>query len=134
GLAAQDLDQFLMDDLDDLLGRVERRGDLLRGGPFLYPRDEFPGHRQGHVRLEQDKADLPAGRVDIRRPQPAPGSPRGKDRAQPVGECLEHALQARACRQAPRVMSYPVSAQRTWAAILPRVRASVTGRPSAPTT
>ena len=96
GLAAQDRDEFVMDDLDDLLGRVERGGDLFGGGPLLHPGDELPGHRQGHVRLEQDKADLAAGRVDVGSRQPALAPQRGQDLGQPVGECLEHVLQARA--------------------------------------
>ena len=35
GLAAEDADQFLVDDLDDLLGRVERGGDLRALGALL---------------------------------------------------------------------------------------------------
>ena len=35
GLAAEDRDELLVDDLDDLLGRVQRAADLLAAGPLL---------------------------------------------------------------------------------------------------
>ena len=44
-LAAEDLDQFLVNDLDDLLRRVERLGDLGSAGPFPHVGDEVPDHR-----------------------------------------------------------------------------------------
>jgi hypothetical protein len=51
-LAAEDPDELLVDDLDDLLRRVERTGDLGALGPLLDPRDERPDHRQRDVGLQ----------------------------------------------------------------------------------
>jgi hypothetical protein len=94
GLAAEDPDELLVDDLDDLLGRVERRGDLFRRRTLLDAGDELPHHGEGHVRLEQGNADLAGGRVNVGRRQPPPPAEGGEDLGQPVGECLEHASQA----------------------------------------
>ena len=41
GLAAEDRDELLVDDLDDLLGGVERPADLLAAGPLLDRGDEL---------------------------------------------------------------------------------------------
>lgn len=64
-LAAEDVDEFVVDDLDDLLRRVERTGDLGALGPLLDPADEVPDHRQRDVGLEQRQPDLARGGVDI---------------------------------------------------------------------
>ncbi len=64
-LAAEDLDQFLVNDLDDLLRRVERLGDLDAAGPFPHVGDEVPDHGERDVGLEQGDPDLPARRVDV---------------------------------------------------------------------
>ena len=52
GLAAEDPDQFLVDDLDDLLGRVEGTGDLGSPRTLLDAADELPHHGQRNVRLQ----------------------------------------------------------------------------------
>ena len=90
GLAAEDRDQFLVDDLDDLLGRVERLGDLFAGGPLLDPRDEAAHDRQGDVGLEQGDADLARRGVDVGVRQSALAPQIGEDRGQAVGEGVEH--------------------------------------------
>jgi len=90
GLAAEDLDQFLVDDLDDLLRRVEGLGDLLAAGALLDARDELADHGQRDVRLQQRETDLPRGRVDVLLGQPPLAAQRGEDRCQPVGKRLEH--------------------------------------------
>src|SRR4029079_15065111 len=64
-LAAEDADELLVDDLDDLLRRVQRAGDLLAAGPLLDPGDELPDDRERDVRLEQGDADLTGRRVDV---------------------------------------------------------------------
>ena len=74
-----------MDDLDDLLRRVERGGNRLTPRPLLYARDELPDHRECDVRFEQRDADLAAGRVNVGRGQAPPASQRGEDLGQPVG-------------------------------------------------
>ena len=42
GLAAEDVDELLVDDLDDLLGGVQRPADLLAAGPLLDRRRRSP--------------------------------------------------------------------------------------------
>src|ERR1017187_7075594 len=49
-LATEDPHEFLVDDLDDLLRRVQRGGDLFAGGTLLHPGDELPDHRKRYVR------------------------------------------------------------------------------------
>ena len=48
-LTTEHVDQLLVDDLDDLLGRVERLGDLRFAGPLLHRRDEALDHRQRDI-------------------------------------------------------------------------------------
>ena len=64
-------DELLVDDLDDLLGRVQRTGDLGALGPLLDPRDERADHRQRDVGLQQRDADLARGGVDVGVGEPA---------------------------------------------------------------
>jgi hypothetical protein len=65
GLTAEDPDELLVDDLDDLLGRVERLRDLGPARPLLDRGHEVLDHREGDVGLEQGDADLPRRRVDV---------------------------------------------------------------------
>ena len=67
GLAAEDPDQFLVDDLDDLLSGVQRARDLGALRPLLDPGDEAADHWQRNVGLEQGEPDLATGDVDVRR-------------------------------------------------------------------
>jgi hypothetical protein len=67
GLAAEDADEFLVDDLHDLLGRVQRRADLRALGALLDPSDEAADDGQRDVSLQQREADLAAGGVDVGR-------------------------------------------------------------------
>jgi len=90
GLAAEDVDELLVDDLDDLLGRVQRLADLLARGPLLDRADEGLDDRQRDVRLEQRDPDLAGRRVDVGVGQPALAAQRREDLVQPVGEGVEH--------------------------------------------
>ena len=91
-LAAEDRDQLLINDLDDLLGGIQRRGDLFARRPLLDLGDEGPDHRQRDVRLQQRDPDLTAGGVDVGGGQPPAPAQRGEDLGQPIGESLEHVL------------------------------------------
>ena len=71
GLAAEDRDELLVDDLDDLLGRVERLGHLGAARPLLEPADEGLDDRQRDVGLEQRDPDLARGGVDVGVGEPA---------------------------------------------------------------
>ena len=46
GLPAEDPDEFVVDDLDDLLSRVQGAGDLGAPGALFDAADELPHHRQ----------------------------------------------------------------------------------------
>ena len=83
-LAAQDADEFLVDDLDDLLGRVQRGGDFLPVCSLLDPGDELPDHRQRDVRLKQRDPDFPGRRVNVSRGQASPAAQGGENLRQPV--------------------------------------------------
>src|SRR5207342_2426315 len=65
GLTAEDRDELLVDDLDDLLSGVERLTDLGALGPLTDPLDEVLDDRERDVGLEQGDADLTARRVDV---------------------------------------------------------------------
>ena len=70
GLAAEDPDELLVDDLDDLLGGVQRLADLGAAGALLDRRDEVLDHGQRDVGLEQRQPDLAPGGVDVGLGQP----------------------------------------------------------------
>ena len=91
GLAAEDADQFLVDDLDDLLGRVQRRGHLGAFGALLDAGDEVAHDGQRHVGFEQSESDLAGGGVDVLVGQPALAAQPGEDTGQPVGQGFKHA-------------------------------------------
>ncbi len=65
GLAAEGADQLLVDDLDDLLRRVQRARDFLAAGPLLDPGDERPDDRERDVGFQQRDTDLARGRIDV---------------------------------------------------------------------
>jgi len=65
GLAAQDADQFLVDDLDDLLRRVEGTRDLGALGAVFDAADERAHHGQRDVRFQQREPDFAGGGLDI---------------------------------------------------------------------
>ena len=62
---AEHLDQLVVDDLDDLLGRVEALEDLLADRPLADPLDEALGDLEVDVGLEQRAADLLERLVDV---------------------------------------------------------------------
>ena len=67
-------DQLVMDDLDDLLPRLDRLHDGLADRLLLHPVDEGPHDLQRHVGLDQRAAHLAQGRRDVLlRERAAPG-------------------------------------------------------------
>ena len=89
-LAAEDRDELLVDDLDDLLGRVERLMDLGAFRPFLDPRDERLDHAEGDVGFQQRDPDFARGGVDVGVGQPALARERLEGGGEPIGEGVEH--------------------------------------------
>jgi hypothetical protein len=71
GLTPEDADEFLVDDLDDLLGRIQRLRDLGPDRPLPDGSGESAddGHRD--VGVEQGTADLADRRIDVRFREPA---------------------------------------------------------------
>ena len=93
GLAAQDADQFVVDDLDDLLGRVEGSGYLRALGALLDAADERPDHRQRDVGLQQGQPDFAGGGVDVGVGQSALAAKALQGTGQPIGQRFKHAAQ-----------------------------------------
>ena len=89
-LATEDRDEFLVDDLDDLLGRVERLADLGAGGPLPDPVDELTDSRQRDVGLEQRDPDLTTRRVDVGLGEPALATKVLERGGKPVLKSVEH--------------------------------------------
>ena len=54
-----------MDDLDDLLARRHRAGDLGADGALAHLLDEGLDHFERHVGLEQRAADFAQRRIDV---------------------------------------------------------------------
>jgi hypothetical protein len=90
GLPTEDLDELLVDDLDDLLGGVQRLADLLAASAFLDRRDELLDDRQRDVRLEQRDPDLATGVVDVGVGQLPLATEVLEGVGEPVGESGEH--------------------------------------------
>ena len=65
-LAAEDRDELLVDDLHDLLGRVQRLDDLVAEGALAHLAGEVLDDVEGDVGVEQGATDLADGAVDIR--------------------------------------------------------------------
>ena len=93
GLPAEDADELVVDDFDDLLGRVQCARDLRALGAVLDAVDEGPHHRQRDVGLKQCQADLPGGGVDVGVGQPAFAAQARQCAGEPVGERFEHGSQ-----------------------------------------
>ena len=93
GLPAEDADQFLVDDLDDLLGRVEGAGDLRALGAVFDAADERPDDGQRYVGLQQRQPDFAGGGVDVGVGQPALAAKSLQGTGEPVGQRFKHAAQ-----------------------------------------
>lgn len=89
-LATEDADQLLVDDLDDLLRRVQRLGDLFTEGPLLDLLDEGAHHGQRDVRFQECDADLACGGVDVRLGQAPLAAEALECRCKAIGEGVEH--------------------------------------------
>lgn len=90
GLATEDADKLLVDDLDDLLGGVQRLGDLDAARPLLDVGDESAHDGQRDIGLEQRDTDLAGRGVDVRLGQAALAPEVLESRGKAVGESIEH--------------------------------------------
>ena len=100
GLPAEDGDEFLVDDLDDLLRRVEGAGYLRTLGPVFDSTDERTDHRQRNVGLEQCQPDFAGGGVDVGVGQPAFAAKSLQGAGEPIGQRFKHAAQPNGNRSA----------------------------------
>ena len=94
GLAAEDADELVVDDLDDLLGGVEGAADLGTERPLAHRGGELPHHRQRDVGVEQGDPDVADRRVDVGLGQAALAPEALEGDGQAVREAGEHGPQA----------------------------------------
>ncbi len=96
-----------MDDLDDLLRRVQRLAQLEPDRPFTDARLEVADDLEVDVRLEQGETDLVEDLVDVLLAQAASAAETLEDPVEPVGKRFEHAgSEVRGCgpaRDAPQL-------------------------------
>ena len=64
-LRTEQVHQFVVDNLDDLLSRLDALDDLLAERLGLDPFDEVAGHLEIHIGLEQREPDLPQRVADV---------------------------------------------------------------------
>ena len=83
-------DELVVDDLDDLLGRVQRAADLGPERPLAHRGGELADHRQRDVGVEQGDPDLADRRSDVGLGQPALAAQVLEGGGQAVGEGGEH--------------------------------------------
>jgi hypothetical protein len=62
---AEQFDQFIADDLDDLLAGLDAAHDLLADGLLFHRLDEIPGHLEIDIGFEQGHAHLAEGVRDV---------------------------------------------------------------------
>jgi len=86
GFAAEDLHEFLVDDLDDLLAGVQRAGNLGTQGAFPHPAGELTHNRNGNIGVQKGAPDLPDGGIDVCLGEPAFTAEILKGCCQPVRE------------------------------------------------
>ncbi|CAH0282124.1 hypothetical protein SRABI128_03676 [Microbacterium sp. Bi128] len=86
GLAAEDLDEFLVDDLHDLLARVQRPGDLGAEGTLAHAAGEFPDHGNSDIGVQEGTPDLADCGVNVRLGQAALATQILEGCCQPVRE------------------------------------------------
>jgi len=89
-VAAQHVHEAVVDDLDHLVGRLDRADDRLAAGQFLGLADEVLDDRQGDVGLEQRDADLAQRLVDVLLGQHAATAETFEDAGKSLCKAVEH--------------------------------------------
>ena len=90
GLAAEHLDQRVVDDLDDHLARRDRADDVLADGLLGDLVDEIARHRQRDVGLEQGDAHLAHRRAHVGLRQRAAAAELVEHAAKAIAQAVEH--------------------------------------------
>ncbi len=88
--APQHLHQAVIDDLDHLVGRLDRTDHRLAGGRHARLVDEFAHHRQGDVGFKQGHAHLAHGLVHVLLGQHAPARKPVENVREPLVQTFEH--------------------------------------------
>jgi hypothetical protein len=88
--AAHQRRQLLVDDLDDLLARIQLALDLRAEGPLLDPARELLDDLEVDVGLEEREADLAHGPVDVVLGQGPALAHAGQGILQSLGQRVEH--------------------------------------------
>src|SRR5207302_8234238 len=89
-LAAEGVDQLLVDDLDDLLRRTQALREVEADGLFLDAGDDTLNDAKVDVGFEQGQADLPQDLVDLWLTERAAAAEVLEDRVEAIGKCVEH--------------------------------------------
>ena len=100
-LTTEDGDELLVDDLDDLLGRVQRLADLGAERALAHDVGELLDDRQGDVGVEQRQADVADRLVDVGLREPPLGAEVLEGVGQAVGEAVEHRSRLTVAEAAP---------------------------------
>ena len=87
---AHQVDQFLMDDVDELLGRVERLQHRLADGLLAHPAHEVLDHRQADVGLQQGPLDQLQAVAHVRLGELAASAQGSQRRTQVFLQRFEH--------------------------------------------
>ncbi len=93
-LTTEDADEFLVDDLDDLLRRVERGRDLGALRALLDLGDEGADDGERDVGLEERETDLAARGVDVGSGESTLATQILEGSGQPVGKGFEHRMRS----------------------------------------
>src|SRR5690606_1519151 len=88
-LSAEDADELLVDDLHDLLGRVEGLVDLVGERTLAHASGELLRDLESDIRIQQGATDLAHRAVDIRGAELALGAEVLEGLGEPVGERAE---------------------------------------------
>ena len=91
-LAAEHGGEFGVDDLDDLLRRVERLGEVGADGLCANAGEDVADDRDVDVGLEEGRADLAEDLVDVGFRQAALAAETFEDAVETVGKAVEHAV------------------------------------------
>ena len=99
GVAAEDRHELLVDDLDDLLGRVERPADLRAGRPLAHGGGELLDDGQRDVGVDERHPDVSDGLVDVGLGEATLAAEVLEGPGQAVGEAVEHGPRVRVSRE-----------------------------------
>ena len=86
----QERDQLVVDDLDHLLAGRQALEHLVADGPLAHAGDEVLDDLEVDVRLEQRKAHVAHGGIDVGLADPALAGQAAERLAKPLAECVEH--------------------------------------------